>query len=43
MLESFFFRPVCAGTGFTGKLLETPKKIVVLMPFGFEVEINVEK
>ena len=43
VLESFFFRPVCARTGFTGKLLETPKKIVVLMPFGFEVEINVEK
>ena len=43
MLQSFLFRPICAGPGFTGKFLETPKKIVVLMPFGFEVEIHVEK
>ena len=43
MLQSFLLRPLCAGPGFTGKFLETPKKIVVLMPFGFEVEIHVEK
>ena len=43
MLQSFLLRPICAGPGFTGKFLETPKKIVVLMPFGFEVEIHVEK
>ena len=33
-------RPICEGPGFTGELLETPRKIVVLMPFGFEVAYN---
>ena len=33
-------RPVCEDPGFTGELLETPRKIVVLMLFGFEVAWN---
>ena len=33
-------RPVCEDPGFTGELLETPRKIVILMPFGFEVAKN---
>ena len=33
-------RPVCEDPGFTGELLETPRKIVVLMPFGFEVALR---
>ena len=33
-------RPVCEDPGFSGELLETPRKIVVLMPFGFEVPFD---
>ena len=35
-------RPLCEDPGFTGDLLETPRKIVVLMPFGFEVKLTID-
>ena len=36
-------RPLCEDPGFTGDLLETPRKIVILMPFGFEVKLTIDR